>query len=384
MRPTLLIAALLAACSEAGPVAPDVPLQGDTDVVQTPDEPHIPDLPGEDGLDLTPFSDDGDGWFVGTWRDLDHWDFWNDLTGLGAPYEATHRQWGFDTRQRFRVYVSDGEGPVGDAEVSLLRLDTTMFSGRTNAAGEINLFGGLFDGRGGPWDLTTLADRFAAQSFSVNPGGAHPLRVDLTRQTVPPPEGVDLLVAIDHRAVMADILPVLQQGVGDWIAEAALALDEPVRATVHLLDDRGVTPGAWDDLDGALDALHQTTASGAHPAALDDLFDQVGDTVWSSGASARVVVLFTASSSLQSEALDRLQEAVPRVTAAGVRVHIVQTDPSSDGAFLLRNLAIATDGSWHFLLQPGRNATTDLVGDFEVGPLHDLLERIVLDATATF
>jgi hypothetical protein len=142
---------------------------------------------------------------AGEWRDLDHWDFWQALQ-QNAMWQPVLAAWGFGTQERFAVVVeSDGEHVV-DAEVTLLAGQVPVWSARTDAHGEAELFAGMF--AAAPEGARSLEVTVAGKKTvveAVEAGGATPIVVAVDGAE-PPAQVLDLMFVIDTTGSMGDEL----------------------------------------------------------------------------------------------------------------------------------------------------------------------------------
>ncbi|MCB9682508.1 MAG: hypothetical protein H6733_13670 [Alphaproteobacteria bacterium] len=375
------------------PDRPDlVDLRDDTDdtVPVVDDTEPDTDLPGSRDLDLAPFADTADSEVVltGRWSDLDHWDFWQDLVADTSPHYLSNAPWGFDTSQRFTVYVTTDDGPVTDATVTLYNTHASAtpdaaWSARTGRDGTAALFGGLFAApTSSTWSLATVADGQVSEKHPVDALGATPHVFDLRDEAVASPSAIDVIWAVDTRAAMADLLPQVQLELPDVVVTLRTTYGDDLRMTIVTYDTDGVHAGPADEpIADGLARLSAAHAAGSGRVPLDDLLQAAANPVrWRPEARARVLVLLGASTDAGPALNERIHVAVADLAATGVRVHPLQADPDASGSFLFRNLAIATGGDWSFVLRPARDLGTDLVGDYAVATLYDNLVTTVRDA----
>lgn len=328
---------------------------------------------------------------AGEWRDLDHWDFWLDITGQG-PLSGIPQGWGFHLSQRYPVVVQDHLGePVLDAEVVLLDAfsGAALWTARTDNKGEAELFDGIWGTEPAPlpWievrhgdQLKTLETPRLLQSNIVTLDGG------------PVSDTVDLMWVVDATGSMDDELRYLQ-------AELLSVLEriEVEHADVDLRVGQVYYRDVGDvyvvrsepfttDLDAVSSFMAQQSAAGGGdwPEALALALEEATlQAQWSSSARARLMfVLLDAPPHDQDRA--SVQASVERAAALGIRIVPVGAsgvDLSAEG--LLRSMDIATGGTYTFLTDDsgiGNSHMEPTVGDYQVEFLNDLLVRIVSDA----
>ena len=361
-------------------VPPDVTIDDPDDTVtdslaEELDTLEPPD--GEQPVAGMPFHDTGvqlDGMLhAGRWRDLDHWQAFTDLVRFNSDWYQVHAAWGFAPSQRFRVQVRDGAGPVPDARVLLYRRTELVFEGRANAMGIAEVYGGLFDLSGGPWSLTAIADDRVLQKLNVSPYWEDPWTMDLTDDVLARPDAVDLAIALDTRSEYDYEHAWLQAHVADIFADSVVD-DTPTRFSTLLFDNLDVTRIPLDtDAAPAVQHVIQSRATGGSDVRLVEALESLAELHWSESAARRIAFVMVGRLLPSQLDLDRLHAATLELSRLGVRIHPVSLDPEAQTAFLLRDLAITTNGTWNFVLQPGRPANTDLVGTYEIEDLHDLI-----------
>jgi hypothetical protein len=366
---------LFVACTSREPVLDGDPVDTLDDTVRDTEPPDPGDSPvatfGE------PFQDTGvramGQLHGGSWRDLDHWETWGELTNFGSDWFDTHAAWGFATTQRFKVVVRDADGTVPDARVLLFRQTEQVFEARTNEFGVAEVWGGLFDLSGGPWAFTTIADDRVLQTLNVRPSWQTPYDLQLTDESLARPDDIDLVVGVDVREDYGEELAWLQGHLGDVIAHGSTR-DRPTRVSTLAFDDADVTitPLA-EDPTAALAHIDNRDLGGGPAARFVEALEALVDLEWSEHAHRRAAVLMVGKLQASRIDLPRLHAATAALAAQGVRLHTVSLDPEAHTSFVLRDLSAVTNGTWSFLLQPGPPEPTDLVGPFTIEDFEDLL-----------
>lgn len=334
----------------------------------TPSDDDTGGLPGtgRDGLFLDTAAERFEVPLAGRWRDADHWAFWESLTADGAPWADQAARWGFDTRQRFGVRVEAGGEPVADATVTLSRGGDVVWSARSDGRGRAEVWGGLFDGRGGPFDLRTQAGSHVLTTLGAHPGGAELRVVPVDDEPRTRPDAVDVVFIVDTRAYASDALSWIEAALPGVMRNLRISVteaDASLRLGVTRFDGRTVASTALSTgVDTTL--LKGLRGDRLVDADLGALFDHVEGRDWSPEARARLAVWITAGTDVPEAALPALHDHVRDLAEAGVRLLPVHLDPDPASAFLFRELALATGGTWFFVLDPGRPERTDLVGDY--------------------
>jgi hypothetical protein len=340
---------------------------------------------------------------AGEWSDLANWSFWRDLhqgepcddlanCEQGGPATAMSEQWGFDTAGRFAVSVTSGGDPVIDAAVQLRDEDgTVLYAARTDSHGRAELFAGLFAASTGDYALSVEAAGQQVELTDLEPTGAEPIAIEFPVAHAPPPS-LDLMFMVDTTGSMGDELSYIQAELGSVIEQVRdeIGVQLAVRLSVNFYRDRGDEYVVRDfeftsEIDQALGQLSQQQAGGGGdiPEAVEEALDNaVTDHAWSEAATARLLFLVLDAPPHYDE--DRLQSLHDSTRAAAERgVQIIPLaasgiDPQTE--FLLRMLAIATNGTYTFLTDHsgiGNSHLEPTIGQYDVELLDELMVRVI-------
>lgn len=328
---------------------------------------------------------------AGEWRDLDHWDFWQGLQ-QNATWQSVIAAWKFGTQERFSVVVESGGAHVVDADVTLLAGQAPVWSARTDAHGEAELFAGMF--AAAPEGARSLQVTVAGKSTiveAVTAGGMTPIVVELEAAEAPA-QVLDLMFVIDTTGSMGDELSYLQVELADVIERVRQAVGQSVkfRVSVNFYRDAGddyvVRPFPFtEDIDAAIEDLNQQSANGGGdwPEAVDaGLSDAIEGHDWSESAVARLCfIVLDAPPHEGDEVLADVQGSVEAAAQRGVRiVPLAASGADKPLEFLLRQMAIATGGTYTFLTDDsgiGGAHVEPTIGEYQVEILNDLLVRVI-------
>jgi hypothetical protein len=331
---------------------------------------------------------------AGEWRDLDHWSFWLDLLKDDA-WSAIAGSWKFDTTQRYAVVVESDGVHVADASVTLLAGEETVWSARTDAHGEAELFAGMFAAApAGPLSVKVAAAGHSATVEDVKPASEDPIVVAVPKGA-PPAAVLDLMFVIDTTGSMGDELGYLQAELGDVIdqvragAGAGLKLRVSVNFYRDSEDEYLVRAFPFtEDVDQAIDDLNAQTADGGGdwPEAVDSaLADAIEGHAWSESAVARLCfVVLDAPPHDGEQPLAQVQASVRAAAAKGVRmIPLAASGTDKSLEFLLRFSAVATGGTYTFLTDHsgiGGSHIEPTIGEYQVEYLNDLMVRLISKA----
>lgn len=381
MRTSVVAAwSLLAACTHDASIIPP-------DKTPDPDDPPIEQPVVDTGAPGSPWEAPGASTQVlgRLWRDLDHWSAWLTLTRFDSPWHDDHLHWGFDPRQRFRVQVQDGGGPLVDARVTLYRQGQASWTARTGARGEAELFGGLFDGEAGPWAITGVGGGFVHQIQPVTPTWQDAIALSLTEETLTSVDALDVFWFVDPSDRHAAVLDHLQDTIAPLLDDIALTWPgRPLRVGLSVLadDDQTTTAGLDSDPTGALELLAAIEPEPTTTSALPRALEQAAAAHWEADGARLALVVVDDHPTLDDD-LPRIHEACRSLAEQGVRVAVVSTRPDPELDLLSRNLAVATNGWWLWVVTEGASGTDPWIGTPAAVPLSELLDQVVREAAWT-
>ncbi|MEZ0372976.1 MAG: VWA domain-containing protein [Candidatus Sericytochromatia bacterium] len=332
---------------------------------------------------------------AGEWDDIAHWSFWLGLLNK-QDYSGFGPTWGLDTRQRFGVKLSGGNGPLADAPVQLLDADTqkVLFEARTNTRGEASLYANLLGtSQSTHFSIKAgLGEQTQTQPVSAGQGDA-PTAIS-SQVKLEPAVNADLMLVVDTTGSMGDELEYLKkelQNVAQRISSQN-SQDLTLRLSANfykdLSDEYVIRPFPFtEDAATVTSQLNKQSASGGgdFPEALDvALADAVDEHKWSSTARARLLFLVCDAPAHQTEdVLKRLHTSLVRAAAKGIRIiPVASSGIDKETEFLLRMLAITTGGRYTFLTDDsgiGGGHIEPTIGDYKVEKLNDLMVRVATE-----
>ena len=200
------------------------------------------------------------------------------------------------------------------------------------------------------------------------------------------------MFVIDTTGSMGDELSYLQVELADVIERVRQAVGQSVkfRVSVNFYRDAGddyvVRPFPFtEDIDAAIEDLNQQSANGGGdwPEAVDaGLSDAIEGHDWSESAVARLCfIVLDAPPHEGDEVLADVQGSVEAAAQRGVRiVPLAASGADKPLEFLLRQMAIATGGTYTFLTDDsgiGGAHVEPTIGEYQVEILNDLLVRVI-------
>ncbi|MEO7922489.1 MAG: carboxypeptidase-like regulatory domain-containing protein [Chitinophagaceae bacterium] len=329
---------------------------------------------------------------AGEVNDFNKWKMWEDYTE--NEFKSMSVFWGMRSTKRYSVQVTDkNHNAVINEPVYLINKDTkdTAWKAVTDNTGKAELWGSFFS------DSLTAAKN--KDNYIIADG---------KRNSISNPSefasGVNLLVVNKSCQVSfdADIAFVVDAtgSMGDEIEFLKLELEDVIRSTMEKY--RSLTLRAAsvfyrdkrdeyltkkvsfsDDLLKTLNFIKLQSAGGGgdYPEAVDDAISVALDSIqWNKEARTRLLFLVL-DAPPHNEAKERIQQLILKAAAMGIRIIPIAcsgTDKSTE--FLLRSMALATNGTYTFLTNHsgvGNSHIEPTTNKYEVELLNNLLQRVI-------
>ena len=310
---------------------------------------------------------------AGEVNDFAKWNLWPSI--LDNSHKRYISDWGLVPRQRYTVQVVNKNGyPLVNYPVNLTdKKGNTVFQTVTDNTGKAELWNGLV---GEPADV----EQPAWQTIVVDEA------CDYTND-------VDVVFVFDATGSMGDELRYLQAEMKDVIARTKDATgglnirtgavvyrdhgDEYITRISRLTSDIKTTQAFIDK--------QEASGGGDYPEAVPEaLMATLNSSGWDSNARARIAFLILDAPCHQDSAtLALLHDQILNAAAQGIRVvPVVCSGLGESGEFLLRSMALATNGTSFFLTDdsgignPHLKPTTD---SLKVEHLNDMLVRTIVE-----
>ena len=322
---------------------------------------------------------------AGEVNDFTKWSLWPMV--MDSTHKHFIRTWQIEPRQRYTVQVVNKYGyPIANYPVNLTdKHGNTVYQAITDNTGKAELWNGLVDeGMSGLVDEGLLINGKVAESWQT-------IVLDETECDLP--QSVDVVFVFDATGSMGDELRYLQAEMKDVIARASAATgglairtgavvyrdhgDEYITRISRLTDDIATTQTFIDKQHAA--------GGGDYPEAVPEaLMAALNSAGWDDNARARVAFLILdAPCHEDSATLALLHDQILNAASMGVRiVPVVCSGIGESGEYLLRAMALATNGTSFFLTDdsgiglPHLKPTTD---SLKVEHLNDMLVRTIVE-----
>lgn len=325
---------------------------------------------------------------AGEVNDFNKWNMWEEYTE--NEFKSMGNFWGIAPNRRFSVQVTDKKfNAVINEPVFLVSKTTsdTVWRAFTDNTGKAELWAGFFkDDKGGNEYFITGSNGGRINNPTPFTSGVNFLSVDRSCGVT---ADVDIAFVVDATGSMGDEIEFLKLELEDVIRNTmekhkSLSL----RAASVFYRDKGdlyLTRNVAfnDDLLKTLNFIKLQSAGGGGdtPEAVDEALGTALDSLqWNPGARTRLLFLVL-DAPPHNEAKERIRNLTLKAAAMGIRIVPVAcsgTDKSTE--FLLRSIALATNGTYTFLTNHsgvGNSHIEPTTDKYEVELLGNLLQRVI-------
>ncbi|TXF91653.1 VWA domain-containing protein [Neolewinella aurantiaca] len=330
---------------------------------------------------------------AGETNDFGKWELWTDISK--EDLSEFRDIWQFYPDNRYATQLTFPNGhPAVDVPVRLVnRWGQTIWSARTDNRGRAELWAGMTGDSLTPASQLTLVAEASGKTYSI-PGaqlfqdGLNTL--ELPRQCNQRTE-VDIAFVVDATGSMGDEIRYLSSELTDVInrAQANLPGAELRTSAVFYRDSSDVYVTIHSDFTEKPEATVGYVKSqahgggGDHPEAVDAALQTAVDSLaWREEAAARLLFLVLDAPPHQDEtSRKRLHETTRQAAEKGIRIiPVVCSGMTKDGEYLLRSVALATNGTYVFLTDDsgiGGKHLAPTTDSYEVEKLNDLMVRVI-------
>jgi hypothetical protein len=349
---------------------------------------------------------------AGEWRDLDNWEFWDELLGMAnEEWSRAAEHWNLYTRHRLPVVVTASDNsPITDAAVALFLGEELVWEARTDHMGRAELFPGLFtdelfeheegyedseedtdtDAEEDIYIIAVTAGENVVQMPVAEWESTSPVVIQLP--DVAPRSNLDLMFVIDSTGSMEDELQYLKAEMRDILRRLQEQNDPAlaIRASVNFYRDEGdaYEVRAFPFTENAELTIQNLTAQfadggGDFPEAVHLALDNaVSAHQWSPSAKSRLLFLLAdARAHRRADDIESIHSSIRKAAALGIRIiPVVSSGADIETEFFMRFIDVVTGGTYLFLTDDsgiGAGHATPRIGKYEPALLHDLLIRII-------
>jgi CarboxypepD_reg-like domain/Secretion system C-terminal sorting domain/von Willebrand factor type A domain len=325
---------------------------------------------------------------AGEVNDFNKWKMWEDFNE--NEFKTFSQLWGVATNKRYSVQLTDKKhnAVINEAIYLVSKASKdTVWKAYTDNTGKAELWAGFFRNNIEQEDYF-ISDKYgnAVNHPSLFSNGVNLLVVNKSCQFS---DDVDIAFVVDATGSMSDEIEFLKLELEDVIRST---MEKYQSLTLHAASvfyrDKGdeylaKSVAFNDDLLKALNFIKLQSAGGGgdYPEAVDDALSMALDSLqWNRDTRTKLLFLIL-DAPPHNEAKERIQQLTLKAAAIGIRIVPIAcsgTDKSTE--FLLRSMALATNGTYTFLTDHsgvGNKHIEPTTDKYEVELLNNLLQRVI-------
>lgn len=329
---------------------------------------------------------------AGEWSDLDNWQFWVNLSN-SQEFSTDKNRWYFNTSKRIAINVTKAnQTPYNNAEVSLFKENNLITVSKTDNHGIANFFVNLFNDDNSTVDISdytvAINGERVSQDLLFYQDGINNFIVNAPENTE---DRIELAFMVDATGSMSDELEFLKNDLTDVITKVKVknANSSIYTATVFYRDrgDEYITRRSnfSASVQTTSQFITQQHASGGgdfEEAVGEALHETIFDLQWSNNAKTKIAfLLLDAPPHKNNQVVSSIKKSVKASAKKGIKlIPIVASGIDKNTEFLMRHLAIVTNGTYVFITDDsgiGNDHLEPTVGEYEVEFLNDLLVRLI-------
>ena len=327
-------------------------------------------------------------------NDFAKWNQWDTI--LNKHFKSYLQEWNFKPMQRYMVQIVNNQDiPVINAAVTLKdKCGLTHWTAQTDNTGKAELWLHSFSPDNSSadcyieWKYMGKTGQIAsAVEFSQ---GINHIVIPAECATL---NEADLFFILDATGSMSDEMRYLQAELQDIVGrinKAQKKLNLRIGSLVYRDEgDEYITrkQSLDSDLKKTINFLNKQQAGGGgdYPEAVDEaLYQTIANEAWNANAVARIVFIILDAPAHTEKSL-RMAQQMKLAAEKGIRVvPIACSDIQKDGEYLMRCLALATNGTYLFLTDDsgiGNSHIKPTTDKYEVEKLNDAIARVVKQYT---
>jgi hypothetical protein len=335
---------------------------------------------------------------AGEVSDFAKWHLWSNI--LVNNFNSYLNIWKFRPLERYMAQLTNQQGmPLANAEVTLQNeFGDTLWKTKTDNTGKAELWTNFFSlekaDSTGHLKLVFEYEGKKVELAAVTPfeQGINTAQIDADCTTR---NKVDLFFIVDATGSMGDEIRYLQAELADIINKVHQQQSGLQLRTGSLVyrdngDEYLTRKSSLDsDVSKTLDFLKAQRAGGGGdtPEAVDEaLYESIENESWDDQSLARIAfIVLDAPSHNDADVIKRLAAQIRLAAEKGIRiVPIACSDIQKDGEYLMRTLALATNGTYLFLTDDsgvGKAHIKPTTDKYEVEKLNDAIVRVVKQYT---
>ncbi len=332
---------------------------------------------------------------AGEWSDLDNWNFWLNL-GQRQEFSGMASYWEYDRvlGERYQVSITTPDGqPVIGEPILLMYQDKTLWRAVTDNHGVAELWAPQPMYRDS-YNSRTLNFWIRGTSFADVVSYREGVNSIVLPNSLITKGSVDIAWVVDATGSMSDELEFLKTELQDVIRRVQIDnSDASIRMGTVFYRDEGdeyLTKSSpmSSNIGTTISFIGQQYASGGgdFPEAVHTaLFEALNGLEWSQESSSKLMfLLLDAPPHYNDQVIADIHNMVSLSASMGVRIiPIVASGIDKNTEFLMRYMAIATDGTYTFITNHsgvGNNHLEPTIGSYDVEFLNDLLVRLIAES----
>ncbi|HAQ37848.1 MAG TPA: VWA domain-containing protein [Saprospiraceae bacterium] len=328
---------------------------------------------------------------AGEWKDLAHWDFWQEIL-LRDDLDSMSHYWSYFTDNRIEVELKNQQGePVIDAVVKLQKEGKTVFTAKTDNQGKAELWPDLFE--------QNIQPDLSQYTLNINNGAATISQVKTIDQGVnqtivssgPPSGNIEIAFVVDATGSMGDELEYLKVELVDVLSRVKSANPEAlIRTSSVFYRDKG------DEYVTRISKFTQNTSTtigfikdqeagggGDFPEAVHSALEAaITQLSWSSTARTRLLFLvLDAPPHYQQDVIEDIHAYNKMAAEKGIKIiPVTASGIDKQTEFLMRFMSVSTNSTYVFITNHsgiGNDHLEPTIGEYEVEFLNDLMVRLI-------
>lgn len=334
---------------------------------------------------------------AGEVNDFAKWDLWEQI--LTNDFKNHLNTWKYRPLERYTAQLTNRQGmPVSNADVRLQDdFGTVLWKSKTDNTGKAELWTDLFVLE--KTTNTNLKLVFEYEGIETEIVQVTPFSQGINTASIDtdchPRNKVDLFFIVDATGSMSDEIRYLQVELSDIMQKVKKQQsDLQLRIGSLVYRDHGdeylTRKSSLDaDVDKTIDFIKAQYADGGgdYPEAVDEaLLESIENEDWDNEALARIAFLvLDAPSHTDPKVIEQIANQMRLASEKGIRiVPIACSDIQKDGEYLMRVLALATNGTYLFLTDDSGIGNTHIkptTDKYDVEKLNDAIVRIISQYT---
>jgi hypothetical protein len=333
---------------------------------------------------------------AGEINDFSKWNLWTDLNK--GELNLFGALWNFSPRDRYLVQLTDEHKlPLANAKVELLNGNIVLYTGRSDNTGKAELWGSLRPDTLQKITVTSIRVNYNGEmkvSGSVKKFGEG-INYFVFSTPCHQSANVDIAIVVDATGSMQDEIDYLKSDLNDVIYKSkTFSTTLNMRfANVFYRDHEDAYLTQSQDFTRVLSEsvaytnAHNADGGGDTPEAVEAGLDEaINKLSWSDDTRTKILFLvLDASPHNTLEIQEKMRKLAMEAAAKGIRiVPIAGSGAQKDTEYLMRCLALATNGTYVFLTDHsgiGGEHIAPSTDHYQVEIMNDVLVRVIKSFT---